>query len=110
MAKAKAKKKISKKASAKPAPSFRKLVLPNGIKILTEAHPQNRGVACSVWVDRGTRHETENEAGLAHFVEHLVFKRTKKRSAYKISRDMEAVGGDLNAYTSRENTAFVTHS
>lgn len=97
-------------ALKKPAPSFRKLILPNGVKILTEAHPQNRGVACSVWVDRGTRHEAEGEAGLAHFVEHLVFKRTKKRSAYRISRDMEAVGGDLNAYTSRENTAFVTHS
>ncbi|RYZ68615.1 MAG: insulinase family protein, partial [Proteobacteria bacterium] len=109
----KLKKLIKKQKTPTPkrsAPSFRKLVLPNGIKILTEAHPQNRGVACSVWVDRGTRHETENEAGLAHFVEHLVFKRTKKRSAYKISRDMEAVGGDLNAYTSRENTAFVTHS
>ena len=104
------KKKSSVKASVKPAPSFRKLILPNGIKILTEAHPQNRGVACSLWVDRGTRHEGEGEAGLAHFVEHLVFKRTKKRSAYQISRDMEAVGGDLNAYTSRENTAFVTHS
>ncbi len=63
-----------------------------------------------MWVNRGTRHELPHEAGLAHFVEHLVFKRTKKRSAYQIARDMEAVGGELNAYTSRENTAFVTHS
>lgn len=93
-----------------PAPEFRKVVLDNGVTVVTEAHPMNRAVSCGVWVERGTRHELANEAGLAHFVEHLVFKRTKKRSAYKISRDMEAVGGDLNAFTSRENTAFVTHS
>ncbi len=93
-----------------PAPEFRKFVLENGVTVLTEAHPTSRAVSCGVWIERGTRHEQANEAGLAHFIEHLVFKRTKKRSAYKISRDMEAVGGDLNAFTSRENTAFVTHS
>lgn len=94
----------------RPVPEFQRAVLPNGITVLTESHPISRAVSCGVWVERGTRHEKSNEAGLAHFVEHLVFKRTKKRSAYKISRDMEAVGGDLNAYTSRENTAFVTHA
>ncbi len=91
-------------------PKFERTVLDNGITVVTEAHPMNRAVSCGLWVERGTRHEQPNEAGLAHFVEHLVFKRTKKRSAYMISRDMEAVGGDLNAYTSRENTAFVTHA
>jgi predicted Zn-dependent peptidase len=93
-----------------PTPKFERTVLENGITVVSEAHPMNRAVSCGLWVERGTRHEQPNEAGLAHFVEHLVFKRTKKRSAYKISRDMEAVGGDLNAFTSRENTAFVTHS
>jgi predicted Zn-dependent peptidase len=92
------------------APKFERTVLASGLTVVTEAHPINRAVSCGLWVERGTRHEQPNEAGLAHFVEHLVFKRTKKRSAYKISRDMEAVGGDLNAYTSRENTAFVTHA
>ncbi len=93
-----------------PVPVHRKSVLPNGVAVLTEAHPTSRAVTCGIWVERGTRHELKNEAGLAHFVEHLVFKRTKKRNAYEISRDMEAVGGDLNAFTSRENTAFVTHA
>lgn len=100
----------TERVSRFPAPKFERTVLDNGLTVVTEAHPMNRAVSCGLWVERGTRHEQPNEAGLAHFVEHLVFKRTKKRSAYKISRDMEAVGGDLNAYTSRENTAFVTHS
>jgi predicted Zn-dependent peptidase len=91
-------------------PEFRKTVLPNGIRVLTEKHPTSRAVSCGIWVSRGTRDEFATEAGLAHFVEHLVFKRTKKRSAYEIARDMEAVGGELNAYTSRESTTFVTHS
>ena len=91
-------------------PVFRKTILPNGIRILTEKHAANRAVACGIWVTKGTRDEAINEAGLAHFVEHLVFKRTKRRSAYEIARDMEAVGGDLNAFTSRESTCFVTHS
>jgi len=95
---------------AGPAPEYRKTVLPNGIRILTENHPLSRAVSCGIWISKGTRDERPHEAGLAHFVEHLVFKRTAKRSAYQIARDMEAVGGDLNAYTSRESTTFVTHS
>lgn len=100
----------TERVSRFPAPEFRRSVLDNGVTVVTENHPMNRAVSCGLWIERGTRHEHANEAGLAHFVEHLVFKRTKKRSAYKISRDMEAVGGDLNAYTSRENTCFVTHT
>ncbi len=92
------------------SPEFHKAVLPNGIRVLTEKHSISRAASCGIWVSKGTRDERKDEAGLAHFVEHLVFKRTKKRSAYQISRDMEAVGGDLNAFTSREYTSFVTHS
>jgi predicted Zn-dependent peptidase len=91
-------------------PQFKKTVLDNGIRVVTENHPYNRAVSCGVWVTKGTRDELPHESGLAHFVEHMVFKRTKKRSAYKISRDMEAVGGELNAFTSRESTTFVSHS
>ena len=91
-------------------PEFHKDVLPNGVRVLTERHPVNRAISCGIWVNKGTRDENLNEAGLAHFVEHLVFKRTENRSAYEISRDMEAVGGDLNAFTSREYTNFITHS
>ena len=70
----------------------------------------SRAVSCGIWVTKGTRDEAPDEAGLAHFIEHMVFKRTKNRNAYEISRDMEAVGGELNAFTSREHTSFVTHS
>ena len=89
---------------------FEKTYLPDGARVLTESHPISRAVSCGIWVNRGTRDELPEEAGLAHFVEHLVFKRTKKRSAYEIARDMDAVGGDLNAYTSREYTCYVTHA
>lgn len=89
---------------------FKKTVLPNGVRVLTEAHPASRAVVCGILVTGGTRDERSNEGGLAHFVEHLVFKRTKKRTAYEVARDMEAVGGDLNAYTSRESTIYVAHA
>lgn len=100
--------KVRRKTSG--GPEFRKDILPNGIRVITETHPMNRAASCGIWISKGTRDEAKDEAGLAHFVEHLVFKRTKKRSAYQISRDMEAVGGELNAFTSRESTSFVTHS
>lgn len=90
---------------------FQKTVLANGLRVLTEKHPVSRAVSCGIWVNKGTRDEVSgHEAGVAHFIEHLVFKRTKKRSAFAIARDMEAVGGDLNAFTSRESTCFLTHS
>lgn len=89
---------------------FKKTILPNGVRVLTEAHPLSRAVSCGIMVTGGTRDERPDEGGLAHFVEHLVFKRTKKRTAYEVARDMEAVGGDLNAYTSRESTIYVTHA
>ena len=102
-----------KKIKTKPTigrSSHKKTVLPSGLTVVSERHASSRAVSCGLWVGKGTRHERANEAGLAHFVEHLVFKRTHKRSAYEIARDMEAVGGDLNAFTSRENTCFLTHS
>lgn len=89
---------------------YKKSVLSNGVRVVTEDHPDSRGVSCGFWIETGTRNETEKNQGISHFVEHLVFKKTKNRSAYEIARDMEAVGGDLNAFTSRESTCFHTHS
>jgi predicted Zn-dependent peptidase len=91
-------------------PVFKKTTLDNGVRVVTENHVAARGVAVGFWVGCGTRDEEPRLQGVSHFVEHLVFKRTKKRSAYQIARDMEAVGGDLNAFTSRESTCFHTHS
>lgn len=88
---------------------YRKSTLTRGIRVVTETHPSAVGVSIGIFVDKGTRDERPDEAGLAHFVEHLVFKGTQSRTAFQISRDLEEVGADLNAFTSRESTCFVAH-
>lgn len=87
-------------------PIFQKTVLSNGVRILTEHHPSCRSVSAGIFVDMGTRDEPEDMVGAAHFIEHMVFKGTETRDAYEIAKSLEAVGGDLNAYTSREQTCF----
>lgn len=89
---------------------YKKTVLPNGIRIVTEQHPSSRAVSCGLWICTGTRDEDSKVNGIAHFTEHLVFKGTKKRSAFELARCLEAVGGDLNAYTTREYICFHTTS
>lgn len=78
-------------------------VLPNGLRIIHTPSP-TEVVYCGFAVDAGTRDERPNEQGMAHFVEHLVFKGTRKRKAWHILNRMELVGGDLNAYTNKEET------
>jgi predicted Zn-dependent peptidase len=85
---------------------FKKTVLDNGLTIVTEAHPQNRVVSIGIWINTGTRDEKAKEAGLSHLLEHMVFKGTKKRTAYQIAKSLESLGGELNAFTSRENTCY----
>lgn len=87
-------------------PIFKKTVLSNGVRVLTEHHPSSRAVCAGIFVDLGTRDEPEDMIGAAHFVEHMVFKGTETRDAYEIAKSLEAVGGDLNAYTTREQTCF----
>lgn len=86
--------------------AFKKSVLPNGVRVVTEQHAHSRSVSVGVWVLTGTRDEDEQDIGLSHFVEHLVFKGTKKRNAYQIAKSLESLGGDLNAYTTREYTNY----
>lgn len=86
--------------------NFQKTVLSNGIRVVSERHPQSKAVSVGVWVDTGTRDESAGIEGISHFIEHLVFKGTKNRSAYRIVRDLEALGGDINAYTSKEQTCY----
>ncbi len=86
--------------------SFKKSVLPNGVRVVTEQHAYSRSVSIGVWVLTGTRDEAEADIGLSHFVEHLVFKGTKKRNSYQIAKSLESLGGDLNAYTTREYTNY----
>ena len=73
---------------------------------MSEFHPESRAVAIGVWVDVGTRDEPANQIGISHLLEHMVFKGTKSRSSYQLARSLEALGGELNAFTSRENTCF----
>ena len=83
-----------------------KTVLGNGVRIVTEKVPAVHSVTIGVWVKTGSRHETGNESGLAHFIEHMLFKGTKKRDACEIARVIDSVGGSINAFTSKEYTCF----
>lgn len=85
---------------------FKKSILPSGVRVVSEYHPDARSVALGVWVDCGTRHEPHDQVGISHLLEHMVFKGTKSRTAYQISKSLEALGGDLNAFTSREHTCY----
>jgi predicted Zn-dependent peptidase len=85
---------------------FKKTVLKNGIRILTESHKSTRCVVVGFWLDRGTRDESAEYVGVSHLIEHLVFKGTKKFSALQIAQKIEAVGGEINAFTAKEHTCF----
>ncbi len=80
--------------------------LPNGFRVVSEAMPALESAAIGVWILSGARHETEAQNGIAHFLEHMAFKGTRRRSALEIAEAIEDVGGYINAYTSREVTAF----
>ena len=85
---------------------FKKEHLENGIPVVMEPISGVRSLAVGVWVKVGSRYETRDENGISHFLEHMFFKGTKKRTTKDISVDIDSLGGDLNAFTSRENTAF----
>jgi predicted Zn-dependent peptidase len=80
--------------------------LSNGLTVATETLPQVESVALGVWVKSGARNEREDEHGMAHLLEHMAFKGTNKRSAWKIASEIEDVGGEINAATSVETTSF----
>ena len=80
--------------------------LPNGFRIVTEAMPGLQSASVGLWVEAGGRHETPAQNGIAHFLEHMAFKGTRRRSALRIAEEIEDVGGYINAYTSREMTAY----
>ncbi|WP_020591026.1 M16 family metallopeptidase [Kiloniella laminariae] len=80
--------------------------LPNGLRVATDRLDSVESVSLGAWIGVGTRNEEAKVNGVAHLLEHMVFKGTEKRTAYDIAEEIEAVGGQLNAYTSRENTAF----
>jgi predicted Zn-dependent peptidase len=87
-------------------PIFQKTVLDNGVRVVTESHPFVRAACVGIFVEIGTRDEPGKKAGLTHFLEHMVFKGTRKRTSLDIAKALDSVGGDLNAYTTREYTCF----
>src|SRR5882757_2369906 len=80
--------------------------LTNGLRVATDRVDTVDTVSLGIWIDVGTRHEPAEINGVAHFLEHMAFKGTERRSALAIAEEIEAVGGHLNAYTSRESTAY----
>ena len=81
-------------------------VLDNGLRFVTEAMPHVRSVTIGVWLTRGSRHERDSQSGIAHFVEHMLFKGTTSRSAEDIAQAIDSVGGQLDAFTSKEYAGY----
>ena len=86
--------------------SLKITTLPNGFRIVTEHMPGLLSASAGIWVTAGGRHEQAEQNGIAHFLEHMAFKGTERRTALKIAEEIEDVGGYINAYTSREMTAY----
>ncbi|KAK5802204.1 probable mitochondrial-processing peptidase subunit beta, mitochondrial [Gossypium arboreum] len=88
------------------SPETKITTLPNGLRVATESTLSSRTATVGVWIDAGSRFETEETNGTAHFLEHMIFKGTEKRSARELEEEIENMGGHLNAYTSREQTTY----
>ena len=76
-------------------------LLPNGARIVLEHVPAVRSASLGIWVGSGARHERRDQNGAAHFIEHMVFKGTQRRSARELAQEMDAIGGQVNAYTTK---------
>ncbi len=85
---------------------FNKSVLDSGATLVTESHPHTNSFSVGFWLNVGSRYENDQIAGVTHFLEHLTFKGTKKRTALEIAQSLESYGGDLNAFTTKEHTCF----
>jgi predicted Zn-dependent peptidase len=81
-------------------------VLDNGLRLITEAMPHVRSVTIGVWLMRGSRHESDERSGIAHFVEHMLFKGTDSRSAEDIAQAIDSIGGQLDAFTAKEYASY----
>jgi len=81
-------------------------MLPNGVRVITERMPRVRSVSVGVWIGTGSREEAVHQSGISHFIEHMVFKGTKKRSAEQIARSVDSIGGGLDAFTSKELVSY----
>jgi predicted Zn-dependent peptidase len=95
-------------APVTPVRDIEMTALPNGVRIITEAMPHVRSVSVGVWIGTGSRRETPEQNGISHFIEHMLFKGTTKRSAVEIARSVDSIGGNLDAFTSKELVCYNT--
>src|ERR1700757_3091025 len=86
--------------------NIRKTILPNGLTVLTESVPHLRSVSMGAWIASGSRDETPEINGISHFIEHMVFKGTTSRSSQQIAREVDSIGGNLDAFTGKEMICF----
>jgi predicted Zn-dependent peptidase len=93
-------------ASASAPGGVSRTELPGGLRVVTETVPGVRSVSLGIWIGIGSRDESPSQAGAAHYLEHLLFKGTRRRSAVAIAEEFDAVGGDLNAFTAKEHTCY----
>ena len=96
---------VTRRAAGRRRPC-RRTVLPGGLRVVTETMPGVRSVAFGIWVGVGSRDEAPRSAGATHYLEHLLFKGTERRSALEISAALDAVGGEINAFTAKEYTCY----
>src|ERR1700733_5456731 len=92
--------------ATEPIDGVNRTVLPGGLRVVTEFLPAVRSVALGIWVGVGSRDEDTAHVGATHYLEHLLFKGTSRRTALEISAAMDAVGGELNAFTGKEFTCY----
>jgi len=85
---------------------YRKTVLHNGLTIVTESIPYFSSISIGLWWKTGSRYEDTSNNGISHFIEHMLFKGTGKRTAYDIAREIDAIGGTINAFTGKEYTCL----
>ena len=88
---------------------FEKSILSNGIRVLSEKMEGTRAVSLGIWVETGSRFDPPDQTGVAHFIEHMLFKGTENRNAFEIAESLESLGGHLNAFTEKEMTAYYAH-
>jgi predicted Zn-dependent peptidase len=86
--------------------NIRRETLPGGLRLVTESTPHVRSISLGVWLTRGSRHEPVDHQGVAHFVEHMLFKGTTRRSAEDIAQEVDSIGGQLDAFTSKEYAGY----
>ncbi len=86
--------------------TYKKTTLTNGVRIVTEEIPNVRSLSLGFWIETGSRNESPDNNGISHFIEHMVFKGTKKRNVKEIAQSLESVGGYLNAFTTKEHTCY----